>query len=521
MNTRHIARMIALGVMVAVLAVGGGFAGARLYQEADPNQVASYTAEHAGSPVSATGTQNQRPVLDSEFQVEGADAVLVARAFQERTRSLAREILPVVVEVNVVNVVTERRMGGSPFDFFFGNPNRDAQPQERERRQQGLGSGVIVAQADGKAYVLTNNHVAGNADEIEVVLHDQRSFAAEIVGTDELMDLALLSFETDDEVPVARLGDSTSLEVGDWVFAVGNPLGFEGTLTSGIVSAKGRNPGPRSGMAGVTDYIQTDAAINRGNSGGALVNLEGEVVGINTWIASQSGGSIGLGFAIPVNNAKRAISDFMTQGKVEYAWLGVQTGGVTDAIRQELNLGDAEGAFVASIFADSPAAQSGLQPGDLITRVDGRAISDSTQLIQAVANLEPGRRVPFEVVRQGRAITIQVRTASRANEEELEAAAPKVWPGLSPLPLNEETRERLSLEAGVEGVVVAAVYPGSPSANAGLRVGDVVVGINGREISDMADFYRELNRGDDEEVRFRILREGRIIVLGFLRPEAA
>lgn len=517
MKKTQLIRSVALGLAVTVLAIGGGIAGAHVYSGADAG--AAGLAD-LGAPATNGSEYQARPVNQADFAVPEGDSVLVARAFQERTRTLAREILPVVVEVNVVNVVTQRLPGGSPFDFFFGNPNQNNEPREREQRQQGLGSGVIVAQTDGKAYVLTNNHVAGDADEIEIVLHDGRSYQAELVGSDELMDLALISFETDEEVPVARLGDSSSLEVGDWVFAVGNPLGFESTLTAGIVSAKGRNPGPRSGMTGVTDYIQTDAAINRGNSGGALVNLDGEVVGINTWIASQSGGSIGLGFAIPVNNAKRAIGDFMTEGKVEYAWLGVQTGGVTEEMRQAMGLEDREGAFVSSIFADSPAAESGIRPGDLITAVGDRRIANPTELIQAVAGLEPGNRVPFEIVRDGRDMTIRVRTASRANEEEIDSAATKVWPGLSALPLTDEVRERLTLEASAKGVVVSGVYPGSPAGSAGLQVGDVVVAINGRDVENLSDFYRELNRGAEEEVRFRIRRDGRVVLLGFLRPEA-
>ncbi|MFP4432674.1 MAG: Do family serine endopeptidase [Spirochaetaceae bacterium] len=527
MNRKQLTKGLILGLAVAILAIGGGYAGAYIHEGNEEgtataaDQATIPAGPPADDPVSENPAYQARQVAQTDFAVEDADAVQVARAFQQRTRTLAQEILPIVVEVNVVNVVTQRLPGGSPFDFFFGNPNQNNEPREREQRQQGLGSGVIVAQADGKAYVLTNNHVAGNADEIEIVLHDKRSYEAELVGSDELMDLALLSFETDEEVPVARLGDSSGLEVGDWVFAVGNPFGFESTLTAGIVSAKGRNPGARSGMTGVTDYIQTDAAINRGNSGGALVNLDGEVVGINTWIASQSGGSIGLGFAIPVNNAKRAIGDFMTQGKVEYAWLGVQTGGVTQELREAMRLGNREGAFVSSIFTESPAAQSGIRPGDLITAVNNRPITNPTELVQAVANLQPGNRVPFEIVRDGREMTLRVRTASRANEEEIDSAAAKVWPGLSAQPLNDQVRERLTLEASAEGVVVAGVYPGSPAASAGLRVGDVVVGINGRDVEGLSDFYRELNHGDgDEEVRFRIRRDGRVLVLGFLRPEA-
>jgi S1-C subfamily serine protease len=237
-----------------------------------------------------------------------ADSLGVAYDLQNAFRQVSQKVLPVVVEIDVVNIIERKTI--NPFEYFFrfpGTPNNVEPQQTQKFRQEGLGSGVIVERRGKKVYILTNNHVVGEADEIKVNLYDGRSFPAKLVGKDPLKDLALISIETKEDVPIATMGNSDDVYVGDWVLAIGNPLGFESTVTAGIISAKGRSGTGQS----FTDYIQTDAAINPGNSGGALVNLKGEVIGINTFIASNSGGNIGLGFAIPINNARRAIDDFI------------------------------------------------------------------------------------------------------------------------------------------------------------------------------------------------------------------
>jgi Do/DeqQ family serine protease len=318
------------------------------------------------------------------------DGIQTLQSLQNAFRAVAAKVLPSVVQVDVVDVV--RNSGAdlpNPFEFFFG-PQRQRQGQPREFRQQGLGSGVVVRRSGEKLYVLTNDHVAGDAEQINIKLQDGRSYKAKLVGRDENKDLALVMFETRENIPVAEIGDSGSLMVGDWVLAVGSPLGFESTVTAGIVSAIGRRS--VRGAAGFTDYIQTDAAINQGNSGGALVNIYGQVVGINSWIASTSGGNIGLGFAIPINNAKRSIDDFITKGRSEYGWIGINMGGLQPQAAEDLRLGEARGAFVYGVFKGSPAEKAGLQPGDLITRVDGVALKDSSDLLLTIGNLTPGRR---------------------------------------------------------------------------------------------------------------------------------
>ena len=448
------------------------------------------------------------PVVNNEVVARTGDSDVV-RAFQQQFRQVAAQTLPVVVEVNVITRVT-RQVQSAPFDFFFGTPRQG--PQEREFEQPGMGSGVIVARDGRTVYVITNHHVAGDADQIRIALHDGRSFEGSVVGSDELMDIALLSFETREEVPIAPLGDSDSLRPGDWVFAVGNPLGFQSTITAGIVSATARTAQPGSRMSGVTDYIQTDAAINRGNSGGPLVNLDGEVVGINTWIASQTGGSIGLGFAIPVNNARRAMNDFLAGGQVVYSWLGVQVSSLTETVADELAVTPGAGAFVSGIFEGSPAAESGLLPGDIITRINGTAVDSSSTLVRIVANLEPTIAVPFGIIRNGDALELTVRTGRRTAESGSDAS---VWPGVTVAPLTSAVMQQLGLASNVNGVVVAGVASGSSAAES-LRSGDTITTVNDATIDSIADFYRELNAADNE-VRFRIIRQGRELIVGFTR----
>lgn len=503
MKTRKIISLVGAGLLIAALSVGGGFLGARLGED---NSHVTFAESGLNNGSGATNV-NFTPGADDD----------ISTAFQNRFRAVAENTLPVVVEINVAQKVTQQ-VQTNPFNFFFGNPRgqQPQQPQEREYMERGMGSGVIVARDGNTVYVMTNDHVAGEADEIEVVLHDRRKFEAELVGSDPLMDIALLSFSTREEVPIAALGSSESLRPGDWVFAVGNPLGFESTVTAGIVSATARRAESES-MSGVTDYIQTDAAINRGNSGGALVNLNGEVVGINTWIASQTGGSIGLGFAIPIDQAKRAISDIMRTGEVTYSWLGVTVGTVSEDFAAQMGIEATEGAFVSGVYEDSPAEKSGLKPGDIIIRINDVQIEDSARLVQTVATLEPGRATEFEVIRNGRTIEIDVKTARRIEES---FASATVWPGVSVAPLNESAREQLSLENSIDGVVVIEVEPGSAAADSGIRAGDTITSVNGNEIENPADFYTKLGEAEGDEIRFRIIREGRTLLLGFVRSAA-
>jgi len=445
---------------------------------------------------------------------------------QNAFRFVARKVMPSVVEIDVVDVVKQPAQRVNPFFFFFGprgqgnTPPGQEQPQEQgqdqEFRREGLGSGVIVRKDGSKVYVLTNDHVVGEADEIRVNLNDGRKFDAKLVGRDPRRDMALVSFESREPVPVADLGDSDRIQVGDWAIAVGNPLGFESTVTAGIISAIGRQSGP--GMQGnFNEYIQTDAAINQGNSGGALANIRGEVIGMNTWIASPSGGSVGLGFAIPINSAKKVVEDFISKGRVDYGWLGINVGDIPDEMADDLGVKGKQGGFVFSVFDESPAQKGGILPGDFVTRIDGEDIRSTNHLLRVVGGLTPGKRVRFDAVRYGRPVTINVTIVARDDEQKIEARQKAVWPGLSVLRITDRIRDQLKLGRGTGELVISAVSEGSPAAIAGFRPGDIVRAVNNSDVKNVIDFYRALNESRGREVTFQIYREGTRVVLGLVR----
>lgn len=443
------------------------------------------------------------------------DASLPLEAMQSSFREVARKVLPVVVEINVTSVVKQpSQQMQTPFDWFFNQPPGGNGP--REFKRGGLGSGIIVRRAGDTYYVVTNNHVVDEATDISVKLFDQRDYKAKVVGKDDRKDLAVVSFTTRESLPVAELGDSNALEVGDIVLAVGNPLGFENTVTMGIVSALGRRGPQGQSVSPSTDYIQTDASINQGNSGGALVNIRGEVIGINTWIAAPSGGNVGLGFAIPINNAKKAIDDFISKGKVEYGWLGVLPDDVQamadrdtyPGVSKDMRIEGVKGALVLNVFKNSPADKAGLMPGDYITRVNGQDIKNRDDLILLVGNLLAGRSYDFEIVRYGERQKLSIRLGVR--DEKSEASSYKnMWPGISVVRITDEIRKEADLEKGLNGVVIGLVAdPETPAGVAGLRPGDVVLSINGRAVSTVMDFYKALNEKSRREVTFKVNRKG-------------
>ncbi len=433
--------------------------------------------------------------LVADPAANGPSGMALLQAMQASFRQVAAAALPVVVKIDTTVTPGSRgRFGLSPRSVpspEFGQPG-------------GTGSGVIVRRDGKRYYVLTNSHVIANTESIQVTLDDGRDFAAELVGRDLRQDIALLSFDGPAEIPVATLGDSSSLVVGDLVLAVGSPFGFQSTVTSGIVSALGRESGsfPRN----IAEYIQTDAAINPGNSGGALVNLAGEVVGINTWIASRSGGNVGVGFALPINVAKSAIDQLIRSGEVRYGFLGVYVDSASDEMRAALDVTGIDGALVWSVMLDSPAARGDLRPGDWVTHVDGREVADSNELIRAVGALEPGRDSVFGLRRDGRPLEVAVRVALR--DDDRRDRDVRDWPGAFPLHLTDRTRAQFNVPGNVRGLVVAGVRDSSAPGRAGLRRGDVVTHINGTAMRDAADFYRALGERRAGEYRFRIIRNG-------------
>jgi len=359
---------------------------------------------------------------------------------------------------------------GSPFGDFF-KQFRDRMPGNGAQREvKGAGSGFIIS-ADG--YVVTNNHVVENANEIEVILQNGDRYEATIKGLDPKTDLALLKVKADEALPFVELGDSDMARVGEWVVAVGNPFGLGGTVTAGIVSARGRdiNSGPYD------DYIQIDAPINRGNSGGPLFNNRGQVIGVNSAIYSPTGGSVGIGFAIPSNLVKEIVAELETNGKIDRGWLGVQIQPLTDDIAESLGLTETHGALVAGVEPGSPAALSGVKPGDVIVSMNGEKLEDFKDLPKLVAGFSAGSESTLQVKRQGEILDLEVEIGNMPDDDVKVALAddtdtPKLGVYLSEL--TPEARQRFRIGKDTKGVLVAGVQQGSPAAKAGITAGQVI-----------------------------------------------
>ncbi|MDZ7792185.1 MAG: Do family serine endopeptidase [Spirochaetia bacterium] len=470
-------------------------------------------AAHAqGSSEGSSGTGGQTTEQSSQPAPQVSGSASVPNSFNE----VAEKALPSVVELRVIDVVEQQvpQQLGFPWNFMMpegqSGDNQSNEDQQREFKRRGLGSGVIVEKRSNNYYVLTNNHVVGKADEINVILTSGKQYKATIVGKDPRKDLALVKVQTEDSLPVAQLGNSDRVKVGNWVLAVGSPFGFVSSVTAGIVSAKGRS-GPANN---ISEFIQTDAAINRGNSGGALVNMQGEVIGINTWIAAPSGGSVGLGFAVPINTAKQTIEQLISTGKVEYGWLGVSIAGMTESLAEKMNLPTQKGAFVHNVYLDSPAAKGGLMPGDFITEVDGRKIENREELVRAVGQLRAGKQVEFTLFRYGEERSVTVEIGERADAETIQKQQNKLWPGMIVVPLNEQATQELNLNSSTEGVLVANVEKQSKAFIGGLRPYDVITEINGQKITSIIDFYKAVNASSTNEFKIGFIREGNQYFVG-------
>jgi Do/DeqQ family serine protease len=432
----------------------------------------------------------------------------IAEGLQTVFNAVSNNVLPSVVEVKTVSVQRRQNPGfnGIPWDFFFGprGDRNDGQGQEREFRSRAMGSGIIVRLDKGIYYVLTNNHVVDGTSEILVATRNGKEYPAELVGKDSRRDLAVISFRTQDSFPLAELGDSDSVKVGDWAIAMGNPLGeqFAFSVTMGIVSAVGRTGGPGGN---INDFIQTDASINQGNSGGPLVNIRGEVIGINTWIASNNGGgSVGLGFAIPINNAKRAIDEIIRSGSVSDGGLGVSLIDPEREMLQTLSLEGKRGSLATQVFIGSPADKGGICPGDFITHVDKKEVRGTTQLTQMVGNIRPGEKAVFTIIRDGAprdiTVVIEARTDTVAAENQ------KLWPGIIVFYLTDEVRSSLNLDKDAQGLFGGQVIPESPAAIIGMQRGDRITAVNDTPVKDIASFYKTLREKTGRELWFSFIR---------------
>ena len=435
-----------------------------------------------------------------------------ARTAPESFADLAAKLQPSVVNISSSTTIQSRggdRQGpevpmfppGSPFEQFFKDflernrpPGRGGQqPREQmpERKSQSLGSGFII---DSSGLIVTNNHVIDGADEITVTLTDNTTLKAELVGRDERVDVALLRVKPEKPLTAVAFGDSDTARVGDWVLAIGNPFGLGGTVTAGIVSARGRDI--RSGP--YDDFIQTDAAINRGNSGGPLFNMNGDVIGINTAIYSPSGGSIGIGFSIPANMAKTVVAQLKEFGKAKRGWLGVRIQQVTPDIAESLGLKDATGAMVAGVNDGGPADNAKIRNGDIILKFNGQDVKEMKNLPRLVAETPIGQEVPVTLWRDGKEVVVQAKLGELPEEQKVAAgAAPgkgsAVKPtevaslGLQLSPPPPETRDRLQLDADQKCVVIVDVATNSSAAERGLKPGDVILEVQQEAVSTPAD----------------------------------
>ena len=405
----------------------------------------------------------------------------VAPLLQSQVPTLApmlKKVLPAVVNIRTIGHVeaqqTNPLLNDPFFRRFFGIPNQPA-PQERET--QSVGSGVIVDAAKG--YVLTNHHVVAQADTIKLILQDQRELDAKVVGSDPETDIAVLKVE-DGALTDLPIADSDSLEIGDFVVAIGNPFGLGQTVTSGIVSALGRT----TQLGGYQDFIQTDASINPGNSGGALVNLRGELVGINSQIVSRSGGNIGIGFAIPINLARTVMDQLIEHGDVQRGKLGILGQPLTPDLAKAFGLDSPRGALVAQVLPDTPAAKAGLKAEDIILEVNGKEIRNFNQLRNEIGLMRVGDKVKLTVLRGGKRKKL---TAEIGADKDLASAGARVHPRLDGATIGP-IDEAHPLAGKVEGVQVSDVAPRSAAARAGLRPGDIITSVNRRGVKDMAEF---------------------------------
>jgi len=458
-------------------------------------------------------------------QVVAALGSAQARPAPDSFADLAEHLLPAVVNISTTQTVNVERgpaipefPEGSPFREFFDEFfDRHGRPDTAPHRATSLGSGFII---DADGYIVTNTHVIADAEEVTVTLSDDRTLKASIVGRDPKTDIALLKVDPDGALPAVSWGDSDTARVGDWVMAIGNPFGLGGTVTAGIISARARDI--RSGP--YDNFIQTDAAINRGNSGGPLFNMDGQVIGINTAIFSPSGGSVGIGFSVPSNLAKQVISDIKTYGRTRRGWLGVRIQTVTPEIAESLGLDDARGALVASVTKGGPAEDADVKAGDVILSFNGRDIGEMRELPRVVAETEVGSKVDVELWRDGKAVDVSVKLGELEEAEDsglLAADTPSPHSGapdqgtavlgLTVQTITPELAATFDLAEDSQGVVITAVDADSDAAEKGLRPGNVIVEVNQTPVSAAADVSKALDQARDSgrsSVLLLVQREG-------------
>lgn len=439
---------------------------------------------------------------DTEKRIAPNEAIRYADALSVAFENAADAVRPSVVTIKAVKHFKPAQHfedghgqmqsvpDGFPFNDdllrrFFGR----GAPQELPP-QQGVGSGVIVS---GDGNILTNNHVVDGADEVTVTLSDGREIPAKVVGADPMSDLAVVRVDAED-LPAAELGDSDSLRIGEWVVAAGNPFGLRDTVTAGIISATGRS---NVRIAEYEDFIQTDAAINPGNSGGPLVDLHGRVIGVNTAIATRSGGNAGVGFAIPINMAKSIMKSLIDNGKVVRGWMGVAIQPLDEAMAKSFGYDSTEGALIGDVLPDSPAEDAGLKTGDIVVKFGDTDIHDMQQLRNVAAATEPGTTVRIKVIRDGKPLTVKLKVAQRDAQVAMGSESPAASEiGLNVANPSSQEARSLGVEADAKGVVVTRVDPNGLAYEAGIRPGDLILSVQGELVRSAADLQQELRKHD-------------------------
>jgi serine protease Do len=404
-------------------------------------------------------------------------------ATQQSFTNVVKAVTPSVVNISTVSKrkLVQPFFEMSPFfDDFFGG-----RQHPRYRRETSLGSGLII---NKEGYILTNDHVVKDAESVQVKLSNEKVYTGKVVGEDPKTDLAIVKITAKEELPTAVLGDSGKLQVGQWAIAIGNPFGLDRTVTVGVISATGRS---NMGIETYEDFIQTDASINPGNSGGPLLNVYGEVVGINTAIVAAGQG---IGFAIPINMAKQVVGQLIKKGSVTRGWLGVSVQPVTDEIAQSFGLGKSRGALISDIMSGSPAEKAGLKQGDVVIRFDGKEIRDARQLQMIVADTRTGQKVEVEVVRDGKPLKLAVTLAS---SESAAAQKPKsTEPQAGWFGLMVEDLPRNMRISGLSGVIVTQIDPEGAAAEAGIQQGDVIVSVNQKRVAGLADYSKAMKEAE-------------------------